>query len=734
MDPITIISLVGTCASLATRVITTAGQIDDFLQSYRGADRAVASLSTTLRLFGESLTQMRSWLEKEPAVSHNLRQTIKGSVDDCEVVLDDLEEHVSSVLRSTRAGNRGSTLGSLGLGRKLKHIWNANTVAKQEARLNSQMQTVMHLINFVKLNNTDQQDSAVDTAETRTIISRSANEANIVRNLRDGSSICESRTVYTNVGDHDKELEVDEELIRSPAYLSSFRALMREKALSSETPPLNVSTVQLERKGGSSKASTSVVSEESSSRSGKSLLKSLAWSWSAESRRLVAVLCQATIDGNRKWVESLLDEGAYVNGWSIDEEKPPKGSSSDTPPPCRKTPLMLAVMHKRHEVFRLLLARGADLNAKDSQGRSVWFYIAEHDPSFCVELISTNTIPRSDLLTPLLFQAAGSGHLELVELLVTKGAMVDGPRPSVEVKCQDGEGPRSLQFFGFASLFCPTILFSVVGDPARLDLVKFLISEGADLGAKTGCRVGHRPAFGWPDRKSVTPLHVARGVCAEYLISKGASVFTVDSEGQTPLFWALGLWHEPDLEAVLANLAQGSPPDLVDNSGCRPLVMLIKCLSCSVWFSGRTLDIYITAARALVSAGAVPLKSKPALNDREFLSAEYQAYEMIHAKRWRIAKSGYVIGYVTDPKTNESVDVIGLGDDYHFRLKDKLEAHHREANWANGAPVARVRLKNGRMFSGRVTYHDQHASLMLQDNLWEKSEELFSLLIDESNN
>lgn len=151
MDPITIISLVGTCASLATRVVTTASQIDEFLQNYRGADRSVASLSTTLRLFGESLTQMRSWLEQEPAVSHNLRRTIKGSVDDCEVVLDDLEEHVPSVPRSTRAGNRGSTLGSLGFGRKLKHIWNANTIAKHETRLNSQVQTVMHLINFVKL-------------------------------------------------------------------------------------------------------------------------------------------------------------------------------------------------------------------------------------------------------------------------------------------------------------------------------------------------------------------------------------------------------------------------------------------------------------------------------------------------------------------------------------------------------------------------------------------------------
>lgn len=151
MDPISIISLVGTCASLATRVVATASSIDEFVQSYRGADRSVASLATTLRVFGESLTQMRSWLEQEPAVSSNLRRTIKGSVDDCEVVLVDLEEHVNTILRSSRFGKGGSTLASLTFGRKLKHLWSASSIAKHETRLNSQVQTVMHLINFVKL-------------------------------------------------------------------------------------------------------------------------------------------------------------------------------------------------------------------------------------------------------------------------------------------------------------------------------------------------------------------------------------------------------------------------------------------------------------------------------------------------------------------------------------------------------------------------------------------------------
>jgi hypothetical protein len=87
---------------------------------------------------------MKEWLEREQAVSTNLREAIKGSMENCGVVLDDLEEHVAKV----RPGDGSLTLW---FGKRLKHLWNADIVAKQEARLHLQLQTVMHLINFVKL-------------------------------------------------------------------------------------------------------------------------------------------------------------------------------------------------------------------------------------------------------------------------------------------------------------------------------------------------------------------------------------------------------------------------------------------------------------------------------------------------------------------------------------------------------------------------------------------------------
>ncbi|KAK4213091.1 ankyrin repeat-containing domain protein [Rhypophila decipiens] len=680
MDPISIVSLVGTCAALATRVVSTAAQIDEFLQSYGGADRSVASLSTTLWLFGESLTQMRSWLEKEPAVSQNLRRTIKGSVDHCETVLDDLEEHVGSVLRSAKARNGNSALGGLGFGRKLKHIWNASTVAKHEARLNSQVQTVMHLINFVKLNNTDQQDAAVETADTKTIISKSASEAKHVRSLRDGSTIRGGETVYTNVGDYDKELEVDEALIRSPAYLAHYRALMQGKSSSSKTDSILPPSGHPDA-GGSSNKYFTTVSERGARRSSnlKFLITSLTWPLSTESRWL---LCQAAQTGNIKWIETLLEKGAYINGWKIMDAS--NDSDSSKPEKNRQiTPLMLAAMGKRHEAFHCLLNRGADLRAKDTEGCGVWNYVAAHDPDFIIHLIRSDIHPPPDLLPSLLCQAVDAervdllelllthattshltyesidptsfnsktvhgsilfrtiekGNLEMVKLLGDKGADVNASRPLVVLN-YPGFG---FELYPRTSNSAPTLLFTVVQDVGRLDIAKYLVSKGANVNAKTDCR-GCRTSWAHTYKfEDVTPLHVAPGACAEFLARKGANVSAVDNKGRTPLFWALDYNRlEPDLETVLANIAHGSPADLEDYRGIRPLFAVAEKLLASAWVSEKTLDIFFDTIEALRDAGTQPLDAKAQSPDRVLLQMLEKVSEKVNTYK--------IVGWMLDER------------------------------------------------------------------------------------
>ena len=139
MDPISIVSLAGACVTLAVRVAAAASA----MEAVATADRAVASLATTLRVFGASLDQLQQWLAATGAVvSTDLCAAVRSSVADCEVICADLEAHV----RRVRPGER-----RMGISGRLRHLWGGNGLAEQEARLSRQLQSVMLLVNLVKL-------------------------------------------------------------------------------------------------------------------------------------------------------------------------------------------------------------------------------------------------------------------------------------------------------------------------------------------------------------------------------------------------------------------------------------------------------------------------------------------------------------------------------------------------------------------------------------------------------
>lgn len=139
MDPVTAVSLAAACVTLALRAAAAASAIE----AVSGADRSVASLATTLRLFGVSLEQLNQWLAAAGAVvSADLCSAVRSSVANCEVICADLEKHV----RRVRPGDR-----RMGVWGRLRHLWGSNTLGEQETRLSRQLQSVMLLVNLVKL-------------------------------------------------------------------------------------------------------------------------------------------------------------------------------------------------------------------------------------------------------------------------------------------------------------------------------------------------------------------------------------------------------------------------------------------------------------------------------------------------------------------------------------------------------------------------------------------------------
>lgn len=92
------------------------------------------------------------------------------------------------------------------------------------------------------------------------------------------------------------------------------------------------------------------------------------------------------------------------------------------------TPLMLAAIYQSTRYARLLLAHGADLQARDHTGSTALFWAAERGhPQMVIFLLQKgldpNTTQRLDGLTPLMEMAA-YGDAVSVKALIARGANV----------------------------------------------------------------------------------------------------------------------------------------------------------------------------------------------------------------------------------------------------------------------------------------------------------------------
>jgi ankyrin repeat protein len=151
-----------------------------------------------------------------------------------------------------------------------------------------------------------------------------------------------------------------------------------------------------------------------------------------------------------------------------------KGAAVDAPDKDGRTPLHWALWSGHVEVVKLLLEKGAAVDATDKDGR-----------------------------TPLHW-ALWNGHVEVVKLLLKKGAAVDAV---------DGEGEMPLHW---------------ASERGHVEVVKLLLEKGAAVDAADG--------------NGETPLHWALWnghiEVIKLLLEKGAAVDAADGDGETPLYRA----------------------------------------------------------------------------------------------------------------------------------------------------------------------------------------------------
>ena len=246
------------------------------------------------------------------------------------------------------------------------------------------------------------------------------------------------------------------------------------------------------------------------------------------------MLAAAVRAGDTKQISELLDGGANPN------------SKDATGNPV----LMLAAVYGSATVMQLLLDRGADPNAVNAAGASALHW-SSGDPAKARLLIGkgANVDAKSGPgRTPLAIAAAQDGNFDIVKLLVEKGADVNA-HDNLEGMVFTGGGKDT-----------PLIEAAKTRD---IRTVRYLLDHGADVNASNhvgatalteaalrgseeiarllidrGGDVNHRlkPPFG----STAIVLAAMRGSApmVDLLLSKGATANDADGAGSTALMWA----------------------------------------------------------------------------------------------------------------------------------------------------------------------------------------------------
>src|SRR5579871_4113587 len=194
-----------------------------------------------------------------------------------------------------------------------------------------------------------------------------------------------------------------------------------------------------------------------------------------------------------------------------------KNSDVNTKDQRESTPLMYAAAYGSLDAMKLLISAGADVNAKNAFDATALMWCANDLAK--VRLLTgkgANVNARSKQgRTPLTIAASGDGNLEVVKLLVEKGATIAVQATSAAEKAS-GEAASS----GFpASRKTESSPITDAADANDTAIVKYLIEKGADVNARNSA--------------GDTPLILAASYgnleLVKLLLAKGADVNAVDA-------------------------------------------------------------------------------------------------------------------------------------------------------------------------------------------------------------
>jgi ankyrin repeat protein len=252
-------------------------------------------------------------------------------------------------------------------------------------------------------------------------------------------------------------------------------------------------------------------------------------------------MLKAADAGDLKQVRKLLDSGLPVSALLT-----PDDVEGDPP---HYQAINAAVDHGHVAVVRLLLDRGADVNARTSYGTTPIQEAGNLETARLLYSRGAKVIVDGDNGGGCINSAAANGDISMIRYFLSHGAKINAMEKT--------RGRRPLHSAVFAT-----------GPDGILGTYTYLLEHGADPSAKTeggefDHDIGQEPLHLLASRLTRDITEEVKA--AELLIRHGASVTAVDAKGQQPLHVAQ---HKEMVSLLLAN---GAPVNTYDKERRQPI-------------------------------------------------------------------------------------------------------------------------------------------------------------------